>query len=55
MSSTLSENCDETNKSCETVKYCEVSEYDSEKQGEFNENDKENMLLKIISQLKLKH
>ena len=27
--------------SSETVKYCEVSEYDSEKQGELNENDKE--------------
>ena len=43
--STKTQNESETNTtekhSCETVKYCEVSEYDSEKQGELNENDKE--------------
>ena len=42
---TKTQNESETNTtekhSSETVKYCEVSEYDSEKQGEFNENDKE--------------
>ena len=42
---TKTQNESETNTtekhSSETVKYCEVSEYDSEKQGELNENDKE--------------
>ena len=42
---TKTQNESETNStekhSSETVKYCEVSEYDSKKQGELNENDKE--------------